>query len=280
VHMQNFQKSGAEIVMGRGRFVGERTIEVTGHDGSTRVLRGERVFINTGTRATIDSIPGLAEAQPLTHVEALELETLPEHVMILGGGYVGLEFAQAMRRFGSQVTIIERSPRILSREDDDVAEAMAQLLADDGVEVVAGTDVRRVGGKSGSRVTVTVERGGNEQQIEGTHILVATGRTPNTEDMGFDAAGVALRPDGCLGNGRLHGRPSLHAHLVRRLPDNPRQSQRRQSRYDGAARAFVSVHGSRACSRRHDGARSRSGWKKIQNREGADESRVALANAF
>jgi pyruvate/2-oxoglutarate dehydrogenase complex dihydrolipoamide dehydrogenase (E3) component len=196
VHMQNFQKSGAEIVMGRGRFVGERTIEVNGHDGSTRVLRGERVFINTGTRATIDSIPGLAEAQPLTHVEALELETLPEHVMILGGGYVGLEFAQAMRRFGSQVTIIERSPRILSREDDDVAEAMAQLLADDGVEVVAGTDVRRVGGKSGSRVTVTVERGGNEQQIEGTHILVATGRTPNTEDMGFDAAGVALRPDG------------------------------------------------------------------------------------
>lgn len=196
VHMQNFQKSGAEIVMGHGRFVGERTIEVTDHDGQARVLRGERVFINTGTRATIDPIPGLAEAQPLTHVEALELEALPEHLIILGGGYVGLEFAQAMRRFGSRVTIIELSPRILPREDDDVAEAMAQLLADDGTEVAAGVNIRRVDGKSGSRVTVNVAMGGSEKTIEGTHILVATGRTPNTEDMGFDAAGVALRPDG------------------------------------------------------------------------------------
>jgi pyruvate/2-oxoglutarate dehydrogenase complex dihydrolipoamide dehydrogenase (E3) component len=198
VHMQNFQKSGAEIVMGRGRFIGDRTIEVTGHDGGVRVLRGERVFINTGTRATIDPIPGLAESQPLTHVEALELETVPQHLIILGGGYVGLEFAQAMRRFGSKVTIIERSERVLPREDDDVAEAMAQLLADDGTEVMSGVDVRRVEGKSGSRATVIVSRDGNEKRIEGTHILVATGRTPNTEDMGFEAAGVALRPDGFI----------------------------------------------------------------------------------
>lgn len=198
VHMQNFQKSGAEIVMGRGRFVGDRTIEVTGHDGKMRVLRGERVFINTGTRATIDPIPGLAEAQPLTHIEALELETLPERLIILGGGYVGLEFAQAMRRFGSKVSMIERSPRILPREDDDVADAMAQLLADDGIEVVPGVDVLRAEGKSGSRVTVTCSLDGNEKQIEGSHLLVATGRTPNTEDMGFDAAGVALRADGFI----------------------------------------------------------------------------------
>jgi pyruvate/2-oxoglutarate dehydrogenase complex dihydrolipoamide dehydrogenase (E3) component len=198
VHMQNFQKSGAEIVMGRGRFVGERTIEVTGHDGKVRVLRGERVFVNTGTRATIDPIPGLVAAQPLTHIEALELEALPEHLVILGGGYVGLEFAQAMRRFGSKVTIIERSKRVLPREDDDVAEAMAQLLTDDGIEVVAGVDVLRVEGTSGSRVTVTVTRGSEESKIEGTHLLAATGRTPNTEHMGFDAAGVALRADGFI----------------------------------------------------------------------------------
>jgi pyruvate/2-oxoglutarate dehydrogenase complex dihydrolipoamide dehydrogenase (E3) component len=163
-----------------------------------RVLRGDRVFINTGTRATIDPIPGLAEAQPLTHIEALELETLPERLIILGGGYVGLEFAQAMRRFGSKVSMIERSPRILPREDDDVADAMAQLLADDGIEVVAGLDVLRAEGKSGSRVTVTCSLDGNEKQIEGSHLLVATGRTPNTEDMGFDAAGVALRADGFI----------------------------------------------------------------------------------
>ena len=197
VHMQNFQKSGAEIVMGRGRFVGDRTIEVTGHDGKMRVLRGERVFINTGTRATIDPVPGLAEAQPLTHIEALELETLPERLIILGGGYVGLEFAQAMRRFGSKVSMVERSPRILPREDDDVADAMAQLLADDGIEAVARSGCARGAVSRKPRNSDLLARRQREA-IEGSHLLVATGRTPNTEDMGFDAAGVALRADGFI----------------------------------------------------------------------------------
>src|SRR5271170_4156375 len=107
LHLDLYKKSGAELVIGSGRFIGPKTIEVISNDGLARVLRGKKVVINTGTRAIIDPIPGLAEANPLTHIEALDLNRIPEHLLVLGGGYVGLELAQAMRRFGSRVTIIE-----------------------------------------------------------------------------------------------------------------------------------------------------------------------------
>src|SRR5262245_11825381 len=106
VHLDNFRTSGAELIMGEARFTGPKTVHVDLSAGGARQLRGERVFINVGTRASIPEVPGLAEAKPMTHVEALNLERLPEHVAILGGGYVGLEFAQALRRFGSRVTIV------------------------------------------------------------------------------------------------------------------------------------------------------------------------------
>jgi pyruvate/2-oxoglutarate dehydrogenase complex dihydrolipoamide dehydrogenase (E3) component len=109
VHLANFAKSHAEIVMGFGRFVAEKTVEVALNAGGTRTVRSDRIFITTGSRATIDPIPGLLEARPLTHIEALELTVLPEHLLVLGGGFVGLELAQAMRRFGARVTVVERT---------------------------------------------------------------------------------------------------------------------------------------------------------------------------
>jgi pyruvate/2-oxoglutarate dehydrogenase complex dihydrolipoamide dehydrogenase (E3) component len=113
LHLDMYQKSGTELIMGDGRFVAAKTLEVRLRDGGTRVLRGERVFLNLGTRATIPPIAGLADAGPLTHIEALELDRLPSHLIVLGGGYVGLELAQAYRRFGSRVTVVEHGPQLV-----------------------------------------------------------------------------------------------------------------------------------------------------------------------
>src|SRR4029077_5475510 len=134
-HLANFRASGAELVMGEARFTEPKTVQVTLNAGGTRLLRGERVFINVGTHARVPDVPGLANAGPMTHVEALNLERLPEHLVILGGGYVGLELAQALRRFGSRVTILQRGPRLLEREDPDVSDALREVLIDEGVEV-------------------------------------------------------------------------------------------------------------------------------------------------
>ena len=179
-----YRESGAELVMGQGRFVGPRTIEVVAADGGTRTLRGEVVVISTGSRARIDPIPGLAEARPMTHVEALDLDRVPGHLVVLGGGYVGLELAQAFRRFGSRVTVIERNDALAHREDRDVSEALRELFEDEGIEVRTGIRVERVEGRSGESVKLHVERDGAEDPIEGTDLLVASGRTPNTDGIG------------------------------------------------------------------------------------------------
>jgi pyruvate/2-oxoglutarate dehydrogenase complex dihydrolipoamide dehydrogenase (E3) component len=198
MHLGKFARSGAEIVMGSGRFIGERTLEVALLDGGVRVLHGKQVFLDTGTRAAIGDTPGLHEASPLTHVEALELDTVPQHVLILGGGYAGLEFAQAMRRFGSRVTVLERESRLLPGEDPDVSQALQQLLADEGIEVVVGASVVRVEGRSGERVLVRLSSARSEMVLEGSHLLVATGRTPNTQGIGLDIAGIATTPEGYI----------------------------------------------------------------------------------
>ena len=126
MYMENYRNTGAEFILGTGRFLAPRTVEVTLADGTTRQLRGANVIVSTGTRAALEAIPGLAEAQPLTHIEALELDEIPEHLLVVGGGYVGVELAQAMRRFGSKVTIIDRNGRLMSREDPDVCDAASQ----------------------------------------------------------------------------------------------------------------------------------------------------------
>jgi pyruvate/2-oxoglutarate dehydrogenase complex dihydrolipoamide dehydrogenase (E3) component len=196
MHMDNFARSKAEIVMGEGRFIGDRTLKVSLAGGGERILRGDQVFINTGTRAAIGNTPGLAEASPLTHIEALELDVVPEHLLILGGGFVGLEFAQAMRRLGSRVTIVERNDRLLHNEDLDVSEAITQLFQDEGIVTVANTSLGHVEGKSGQGVRLYGSRRQSQIIVEGSHLLVATGRIPNTDGIGLDLAGVKTTKKG------------------------------------------------------------------------------------
>ena len=193
VHLANYAKSKAEIVMGFGRFVAPQTVEVALNAGGTRTLRSGQIFLDTGSRATIDPIPGLAESAPMTHIEALELTTLPEHLLILGGGFIGLELAQAIRRFGSNVTIIERNPTLVHREDPDVVETIQQLFQDEGIDLVTGANITRVEGTSGKSVVVHLADGA---RLEGSHLLVATGRTPNTQNMGLDLVGIKTTPSG------------------------------------------------------------------------------------
>ncbi|HEY8030876.1 MAG TPA: FAD-dependent oxidoreductase [Methylocella sp.] len=190
--LQQYESSGAELIMGTGNFVAPRALEVRLNDGGTRVLAGEQVFINIGTHATIPSIPGLDAARPLTNIEALELDYVPHHLIVLGGGYVGLEMAQAYRRFGSHVTIIEHGPQLAGREDPHVADEIWRILSDEGIDILLATEIRRVQGRSGKEVSVLVRTPSGEQTIEGSDILVAAGRSPNTTGIGLEVAGVDL----------------------------------------------------------------------------------------
>jgi pyruvate/2-oxoglutarate dehydrogenase complex dihydrolipoamide dehydrogenase (E3) component len=192
MHLDRFKASGAELIMGAGRFVAPKTLEVHLNGGGMRLLTGDRIFLNVGTHATTPEIPGLVAAQPLTHVEALELDWLPEHFVVLGGGYVGLEFAQAYRRFGSRVTVIEHGPQLLGREDTDVADAILDIFRADGIDVWLTTEALRVQGRSGEGVTLFVRTPLGEQTIEGSDLLVAAGRMPNTAGIGLEAAGVEV----------------------------------------------------------------------------------------
>jgi pyruvate/2-oxoglutarate dehydrogenase complex dihydrolipoamide dehydrogenase (E3) component len=196
MHLERYRASGAELILGQARFVGEKTVEVTLSDGGTRRLTGDRVFLNLGTRPLVPPIPGLAEAA-LTNIELLELGRLPERLVVLGGGYVGMEFAQAYRRFGSRVTVVERGPQVLSREDPDVADAVQSLFADEGIEVLLNASTVRVDGRRGA-LSVALRTSDGERAIPATDILVATGRAPNTSGIGLDVAGVELDARGYI----------------------------------------------------------------------------------
>ena len=198
LYLDNYKQTGGELILGSRRFIGPRTLEVTLPDGATRQLRGTNVIVSTGTRAALEPIPGLADAQPLTHIEALELDRIPEHLIVIGGGYIGLEFSQGMRRFGSNVSLIDRNDRLLHREDDDITEALGRLFEDEGIDTLLNARIRRVSGKSGQSVRVVVEQSGQEKTLEGTHLLVAAGRKPNTESIGLDLAGVEVTDRGYI----------------------------------------------------------------------------------
>ena len=196
IHTTNFAKNKGEFVMGFGRFIADKTVEVALNVGGTRTLRSDRIFIDTGSHATIDPIPGLAESSPLTHIEALELTVLPKHLLVLGGGFVGLELSQALRRFGARVTIIERNPSLVHREDPDVIEGLQKLFQDDGIDIITNTAVTRVEGTSGKSVTLHLKNSSGETTLEGTHLLIATGRTPNTKNMGLELVGIKTTASG------------------------------------------------------------------------------------
>ncbi len=199
MYMGNYRNTGAEFILGLGRFVAPRTVEVTVADGTKRQLRGANVIVSTGTRAALDKIPGLAEVQPLTHIEALDgFDELPEHLLVVGGGYVGVELAQAMRRFGSKVTMLDRSARLMSKEDPDVCEALNSLLADEGIDILLNARIKQVSGKCGDSVSVVIEQNGIEKVLTGSHVLVAAGRKPNTEGLGLELTGVELTDRGYI----------------------------------------------------------------------------------
>ena len=192
IHEKKFAVPHLEFILADGVLVGERTIEARLSDGTRRRFIADRVFLNLGTTASIPDIPGLADSRALTHVEALELDRVPSHLIVLGGGYVGVEFAQAYRRFGSRVTIVEYGPQLLGREDPDVAAAVRSIFEEDGIDVVTGAQTREVGGHSGDAVRLRITTADGEQTIEGTDILVAAGRTPNTRHIGLEQARIAL----------------------------------------------------------------------------------------
>jgi pyruvate/2-oxoglutarate dehydrogenase complex dihydrolipoamide dehydrogenase (E3) component len=198
IHLDAYKGSGAELIMGSGRFVGPKTIEVALNEGGVRTLTGAEVVLNLGSHAAIPDIPGLEAARPLTHIEALELDYLPSHLIVLGGGYVGVETAQTFRRLGSRVTIIEPGRQLMGREDPDVAQEIQTIVNGEGVEVVLNAHPVSVQGLSGDAVAVTAKTADRERTIEGSDLIVAIGRVPNTADIDLDKAGVELDPRGFI----------------------------------------------------------------------------------
>jgi pyruvate/2-oxoglutarate dehydrogenase complex dihydrolipoamide dehydrogenase (E3) component len=196
VHLDSYEAAGDELILGDGRFIGPRTLRVALCEGGERTITADRVFVNIGTRATIPAIPGLREAKPMTHVELLDLDRLPDHLVVLGGGYVGLELSQAMRRLGSRVTLIERGPQLASPEDPDFSQAILQLFVDEGIEVLLNSQLLNVKCLSGDQVTLQVDGDGGVRTVEGTDILAAVGRTPNTQGIGLEKAGIELTEHG------------------------------------------------------------------------------------
>ncbi len=195
-HRQMYRDRGAELIMGDARFVAPRTVEVSLSGGGTRQLSADKLFLNLGTRPAIPPIPGLVDSA-MTNIELLELDRVPAHLVVLGGGYVGLEFAQAFRRFGSRITLVARGPQLLDREDPDVAEAMLRLFTDEGIEVVLGAETLRVDGRKGDLRVVVRTRSG-ERTIAASDLLAALGRTPNTSGLGLDVAGVSVDARGYI----------------------------------------------------------------------------------
>jgi pyruvate/2-oxoglutarate dehydrogenase complex dihydrolipoamide dehydrogenase (E3) component len=190
IHHTAFRTSGAELIMGTAKLIGPKTVSVLLNDGAERVLTTDQLFLNLGTHAAIPDVEGLRAASPMTHIEALELDRLPEHLIVIGGGYVGLELAQAFRRFGSAVTIIETGPQLAAREDKDVGALLLDLMRDEGLAVHLSAKLIAVTGRSGESVTVRLGLPEGEKTISGSDILVAAGRIPNTGEIGLERAGV------------------------------------------------------------------------------------------
>jgi probable pyridine nucleotide-disulfide oxidoreductase len=187
----------SNLIIGEARFVAPKTIAVTTTEGNNRLLTAERLFVNTGTRPLIPSIPGLTEVEFLTSESIMELEHLPEHLIVLGSSYIGLEFAQMFRRFGSSVTVIGQSEQILSQQDPDIAIAVQTLLEQDGIEFLLKAKVLRVD-RTDNETILQIQVSDREITLQGSHLLVAVGRAPNTESLNLAAAGVATDTRGFI----------------------------------------------------------------------------------
>jgi pyruvate/2-oxoglutarate dehydrogenase complex dihydrolipoamide dehydrogenase (E3) component len=184
---------GADLILGEARFVGPRTMAVDG-----RPLEADLVFINSGTRPASPDIPGLERVAPLDSTSIMELDQVPDHLIVLGGGYIGIEFAQMFRRFGSRVTVIQRGLQLLPLEDADIADAVLAILREDGVQVVLQAEARCAEPVDGGQVRVIAAASEGERTIVGSHVLLAAGRVPNTERLGLSAAGIETDAKGFI----------------------------------------------------------------------------------
>jgi dihydrolipoamide dehydrogenase len=178
-----------ELITGNAKFIGPQEIEVQLNDGATRTLRAKKIFINTGGRPARPQLEGIDEVPTLNSTSIMELDELPEHLLVLGGGYIGLEFGQMFRRFGSEVTIVQRASQLLGREDADVSKAVLRVMEEDGLRVLLDTEAVRVEDDE-TKIELTVRTSEGEQTLRGTDLLVAVGRKPNTEDLNLAAAGI------------------------------------------------------------------------------------------
>ena len=192
------QTEGVDLLMGAASFTGEKSIEVRLNSGETLQLTADLFFLNTGCRPASPSIEGVDQVETLDSTSIMELDTVPEHLLVLGGGYVGLEFGQMFRRFGSQVTVVQRGKQLLGQEDTDVAEEIANILREDGIEVLLETAAIRAEQPSKGIIRLTVRTPQGERTLSGSHLLVASGRVPNTEQLHLDKAGVATDERGYI----------------------------------------------------------------------------------
>ena len=187
-----------DLIYGEAVFDGHKSLAVTTQDNGMRYLSAGTIFINTGARPSQPDVPGLTTTPSFDSTTIMEIDVLPEHLLILGGGYIGLEFAQLFRRLGSRVTIVQRSGQLIQREDDDVAEAVTAILREDGIDVLLDTTTVHAASNPAGGVVLTIRDAQGERQLAGSHLLVATGRTPNTERLNLPATGVACDDKGYI----------------------------------------------------------------------------------
>ncbi|MCJ7499374.1 mercuric reductase, partial [bacterium] len=183
-------RRGVEILWGEARFTSGQEIEVALNDGGTRLLKADLIFIDTGTRPAVPDIVGLPECSILNNGTIMELDRVPEHLMIIGGGYVGMEFARMFKRFGSEVTIVHRGAHVLSQEDEDLAQAIQEIFTRDGIRIILQADTHSAAQDPDGTIHLKLTCLEGEETISGTHLLLAAGRTPNTDMLNLSAAGV------------------------------------------------------------------------------------------
>jgi len=189
---------GLDYLLGQARFNGSKQIEIILNSGETRQVSAETIVINTGAQPAQPDLPGVEHIPVLNSTSIMELDTVPEHLLIVGGGYVGLEFGQMFRRFGSRVTIIQRGAHLLSREDDDIADAVADILREDGIEVLLQATPRHVLRQANNQLHLSVQTSEGERLLIGSHLLTAAGRTPNTNILDAEATGITLDKHGFI----------------------------------------------------------------------------------
>jgi pyruvate/2-oxoglutarate dehydrogenase complex dihydrolipoamide dehydrogenase (E3) component len=189
---------GLTLIFGDATFTGPKTISVKLNDGGAVDMKADLIFLNTGCKTIIPEIEGLNDIDYLTSTTILDLDKVPEHLLVIGGNYIGLEFGQMFRRFGSKVTILEKGPRIVAREDEDVSEELTHILEEENIKIISGSQVIKFKKTRKGNISATVKTGKNEHQIKCSHVLVAVGRGPNTDTLGLDKTGVKMDEHGFI----------------------------------------------------------------------------------